>query len=92
MTHNRIKNDLSDIKLDDGDKIVIVVAKSMIILGAYTYVKELNEFHLDKIINKTTKYFYDKLPMITFVNERTYKLFAKKIREITKENYDAFLK
>ena len=28
--------------------------------------------------------------MVKFVDDRTYKLFAKRIREIDKENYDVF--
>lgn len=90
----RVKNDLPSIpqfELDDGDKIIMIVSQSLIVIGAYRYEKKSNTFILEKKINKNVTTIYEKLPMITFVNERTYKLFAKRLREIDEVNYKAFL-
>lgn len=86
-----ISNSLDNIQINDGDKVVIIVSQSMIVMGAYTYRAEGDMFVRDKEINKVVSLFYDKLPMIEFVNENTYKMFSKRLREIDEENYNAFL-
>ena len=86
-----IPNQLNDFLIEDKSKIIIIISKSLIVIGAYYYDKDQNAFILEKEINKTIIDFYEKLPMINFVNKRTYKLFSKKIREIDEENYNIFL-
>jgi hypothetical protein len=87
-----ISNSLDNISLCEGDKIIIIVSQSMIIVGAYIYNKEKNIFIRNKEINKVVSLFYDVLPMVEFINENTYKMFSKRLREIDQENYEAFLK
>jgi hypothetical protein len=86
-----IKNTLDNLELEDNDKIIIIISKSMNVIGAYKYKKEQNIFVREKEINKVISKFYDKLPMVEFVNENTYKMFSKRLREIDIENYNVFL-
>lgn len=86
-----IKNILDRIDIEDKSKVIIVVSKSMLVVGAYTYHKERGVFLLDKKIDLVISKFYDKLPMVEFVNDHTYKMFSKRLREIDKENYEVFL-
>lgn len=86
-----IANNLDNITIEDGDKAIIIVSKSLMVIGAYKYKKEQNIFVREKEINKVVSKFYEKLPMVAFVNENTYKMFSKRLRQINKEDYDAFL-
>lgn len=86
-----ISNALDYIELEDGDKVIVLVSQSMLVMGAYTYKKEPNIYVRDKEINKVISLFYDVLPMVEFVNEHTYKMFSKRLREIDEDNYKAFL-
>jgi 23S rRNA C2498 (ribose-2'-O)-methylase RlmM len=86
-----IANKLDKLSLEDKDKVIIIVSKSMNVIGAFRYNKEQDFFVREKEINKVISKFYDALPMVEFVTENTYKMFSKRLREITKEDYDAFL-
>ena len=86
-----IANSLDNISIEDGDKVIMTVSKSLMVIGAYKYKKEQNIFIREKEINKVVSKFYEKLPMVEFVNENTYKMFSKRLRQINKEDYDAFL-
>ena len=86
-----ISNSLDEIELEDKDKVIIIVSQSMVIMGAYEYNKEQNQFVREKEINKVVSLFYEKLPMIEFVNENTYRMFSKRLRKIDEENYKVFL-
>ena len=86
-----IANSLDNISIKDGDKVIMTVSKSLMVIGAYKYQKEQNIFVREKEINKVVSKFYEILPMVEFVNENTYKMFSKRLRQINKEDYDAFL-
>jgi len=86
-----IENHLDNLLLEDGSKVVIIVSKSMVIIGAYKYNEEQNRFVREKEINKVVSKFYERLPMVEFVNEHTYKMFSKRLREIDEENYNVFV-
>lgn len=85
-----ISNTLDNISLENNDKVIVIVSQSMLVMGAYVYNKDKNIFVRKKEINKVVSLFYDKLPMIEFVNENTYKMFSKRLREISEEDYNAF--
>jgi hypothetical protein len=86
-----IKNGLDRLALDDGDKVILIVSQSLVVAGAYRYKKEQDIFVREKEINKAVQKFYPKLPMVGFVNENTYKMFSKRLRQIDEDNYNAFL-
>ncbi|MCB9359244.1 hypothetical protein H6503_04895 [Candidatus Woesearchaeota archaeon] len=86
-----ISNQLDRIEIENGSKVIIIVARSLMIMGAYRYNKETDRFVREKEINKIVSEFYDDLPMVEFVNENTYKMFSKRLREIDEDNYNAFL-
>lgn len=72
----------------DNDSVVVFVAGTLNIVGAYTKKGD------SLILKKATKdpvdlrKFYDKLSIIKAIGERTYKVFAKKVKEITKADYE----
>lgn len=91
--------DLENVKIDylpilseKDDKFIIFVSQSLEIIGAYK--KEGEVMVLEKVPSKTLtiRDFYDKLSIITEITERTYKVFAKKAKEISKEDYELILK
>ncbi len=86
-----IMNSLDKLELEHDDKVIIIVSQSMVVIGAYRYNKESDRFVREKEINLAVDKFYETLPMVEFVNEHTYKMFSKRLREIDKENYEAFL-
>lgn len=91
MQTDIIKNDMDTLLLEDGSKVIIIVSKSMMIVGAYRYNEEQSIFIREKEINKVVSIFYERLPMVEFVNEHTYKMFSKRLREIDEENYNVFV-
>jgi len=86
-----IKNDLDKLELEDGAKVIVLVSQSMVVVGAYRYDKEQDRFVREKEINKVVSKFYEKLPMVEFVNDNTYKMFSKRLRDIDEDNYNAFI-
>ena len=86
-----IKNNLDNIEIEDKAKVIITVSQSLMVMGAYRYDKKQNIFIREKEINQVVSKFYEKLPMVEFVNENTYKMFSKRLREITKEDYETFM-
>ena len=54
--------------------------------GEYLFAKK------EAIKDITLREFYDKLSIITEVGPRTYKVFAKKIKEISKEDFENIVK
>ena len=87
-----IPNTQDAIEIEDESKVIITVSKSLVVMGAYKYNKEGNKFIREKEINLVVSKFYDDLPMVEFVNESTYRMFSKRLREIDKDNYEVFLK
>lgn len=78
------------IALDDGDTFLVFLAGTLEVLGVY--IKKDNGLILDKNIEgKKLSDLYGCFGMVSFVNERTYKMFAKRIREIEKEDIDNIL-
>jgi len=77
-----------DFELDNSSLLVIFISENLKILG--TYKKEGKLLKVIDVNKKelTLKDFYDKLSIISFVNDRTYKLFAKPIKEITEKDYE----
>lgn len=87
-----VKIDYMSAELDETDKVIVFVSETLKILGAY---KKKDEYLLAKKSAKkeiTLREFYDKLSIITEVGPRTYKVFAKKLKEITKEDYELIVK
>ncbi len=87
-SHEQIEIDYMPEETDKEDKFIIHISEIGIILGAY----RIND---EKLIAKELstkkpklKEFYEKLSFIDFVNDRTYKIFAKRLKEITKEDYE----
>ena len=74
------------------DKFIAFISQTMEIIGSYH--KEDDSMVLEKVPSKTltVKDFYDRLSIITEITERTYKMFAKKAREISKEDYEMIIK
>jgi hypothetical protein len=87
-----VKDDLENGVLNDGDLGILIVSKSLLVLGAYRYDKKQRLWLQQHPISKPVTEFYSKIPMIKFVSERTYKIFAKRLREVDKENFEPFLK
>ena len=76
------------IALTEGDSAVLYIAGTLHILGTYTFKEGV--FIQQKALGKPMQTFYDKLPMITDINERTYKFFAKRVREIDAKDFAVF--
>ncbi|MFT4304380.1 MAG: hypothetical protein ACMXYG_07475 [Candidatus Woesearchaeota archaeon] len=85
-----IDNKLDNLMIQDGSKVIIIVSQSMVVIGAYHYVLSSNRFVRDKEINTVITKFYEKLPMVEFVDESTYRMFSKRLREIDEQNFNAF--
>ena len=90
-SHAEVPNELTSNPIQDGDHAIIIVSNSLVVLGDYVYKAESNSFLLQKRIAKVVTQFYQSLPMVSFVNQKTYKLFVKRIRQIDKGDYDAFV-
>lgn len=76
------------IKLAEGDFSVVYIAGTLHVLGIYIYKNDT--FVQQKALGKPMQVFYERLPMITDINERTYKFFAKRVREIDAEDFAVF--
>ena len=89
---SRIKIDYASVDISDDDKIIVFVSESLNILG--TYKKAGEDLVVEKSSKKniSLKEFYDKLSIITEVGPRTYKVFAKKIKEISEKDYEEIIK
>lgn len=75
-------------EIEADDLLIVHVSEIGNMIGTY---KMRNEKLI--LIEKSSKElklkdFYSKFSFIEFVNTRTYKMFAKKMKEITKEDYD----
>ncbi len=74
--------------VDETDKLIVFVSETLKILGTY---ERKDDYLLSKKLTKkeiSLRDFYDKLSIITEVGPRTYKVFAKKLKEIEKTDYD----
>lgn len=85
---NNIKIDFLPTPLSNEDKIIVFVSESLKIIG--TYKKEEDFLAAERIFEKdiNLKDFYDKLSIVSKIGPRTYKIFAKKIKEISKKDYE----
>lgn len=77
------------IALNQDDKIIIFISKEMKIIGEYK--KEQDNLIQIKQINKNLKDYYDKFSFISYVNDRIYKKFSKRILEIKKQDYKSII-
>ena len=91
--------DLKEIKIDflpedvnDDDKFLVHVAELGIVIGAYKKLNETFVLENDFKTRPKLKDMYEKFSFIDFVNERTYKVFAKKLKLIYKEDYEMVIK
>ena len=81
-----IKIDYSPTELSETDKVIVFVSETLKIVGIY---QKKDDYLLSKRLTKkeiTLREFYDKLSIITEIGDRTYKVFAKKLKEITRED------
>ncbi|MFT4344191.1 MAG: hypothetical protein ACMXYE_05610 [Candidatus Woesearchaeota archaeon] len=76
------------VKPHENDEVVVISPVTHIVLGIYQFRN--NKLILLKTINQKVSFFYEKLPMVTDINERTYKLFAKVLREISRDDFIVF--
>jgi len=74
------------IELLEGDKLIVFIAGSMEVLGSYI-VSDNKAIIETKINDMKLSDFYDCFSFITEIGERTYKIFAKPVREISKDDY-----
>lgn len=89
---NNIKIDYTPEQINEDDKIIVFVSESLKILGSY---KKREDYLVAEKLAKnelTLKDFYEKLSIITEVGQRTYKVFAKKVKEISEEDYNMIMK
>ena len=86
---DKLKIDFSPVELKEDNNILVFISGTMDIIGKYNYVK--GYLLLDKVLDNNLKDFYGKLSFAKEVGPRTYKVFAKKIRELTKEDYDLII-
>ena len=87
-----IKIDYSPTELSETDKVIVFVSETLKIVGVY---QKKGDYLLSKKVSKkeiTLREFYDKLSIITEVGPRTYKVFAKKLKEIEKSDYENIIK
>ncbi len=82
-----IQIDYINEEVDEKDKFIVHVSGLGILSGAYRLKDDF--LIAEKLSEKKPRLseFYSKLSFIDFVNERTYKLFAKKIKQIIEEDY-----
>jgi hypothetical protein len=87
-----VKIDYSPTELSVDDKVIVFVSETLKILGIY---QKKDDYLLSKRLTKkeiTLREFYDKLSIITEIGPRTYKVFAKKLKEIEKSDYENIIK
>ncbi len=76
--------------IEDGESVLVFVGSDLTIIGPYT--KKHKELHAQRELTgkdlKSLKDFYGKISIVTFVGPRTYKVFSKKVKEITKEDFE----
>jgi hypothetical protein len=77
--------------LSNGDVFLVFLAGTLDVLGIYK--KKSDYLIIDKKIEgKKLSDFYSCFGCVGFVNERTYKMFAKRVKEIEKEDVKKILK
>lgn len=83
-----INIDYTPEKITSEDKIIVFVSETLKVVGTYKRVDD--NLIAEKLSTNdiTLKDFYDKLSIVTEITPRTYKLFAKKVKEIEKRDYD----
>ncbi len=79
-------------KLEYDDVFVVFVSGIMKVLGTY---KKLGKQLVGLKVAERERMpkmqdFYSELSIISFVNDRTYKVFAKPVKEITKADFELF--
>ena len=75
------------LELINEDVLLVFMAGTLEVLGIY--IKKRDNLILDKKIeNKKLSDFYSCISCVSFVNERTYKMFSKRVKEIEKEDID----
>lgn len=87
----KIKIDYLPIPDDNEDKFIIFTSQEMKLIGAYKKVDDYLIMEKMCIKDLTIRDFYTKLSIITEVSDRTYKVFAKKAKEISKEDYELLI-
>lgn len=88
---DRIEIDYLLVEIDKTDRMIVFVSGSLRILGAY---RKIDGFlAAEKPVGKemTLREFYGRLSIVREICPRSYKVFAKKIREITKDDYKTIL-
>lgn len=90
LDYEKIKIDYLPIISEADDKFIAFISKDLKVIGAYKKVGDLlvriKKIEVKKEINLRS--FYGKLSIVTEVGDRTYKVFAKKAKEISKEDYE----
>jgi hypothetical protein len=85
-----IKMDYLPEPIEDGESVLVFVGSDLVLVGAY--VKKGMELHAQMPIDKdkavALRLFYGKISIVTFEGPRTYKVFSKKAKEITKEDFE----
>ena len=84
----KIRIDYLPIPLSKDDKFIVFTSQEMKLIGAYKKVDEYLIMEKMCVKDLTIRDFYDKLSIITKITERTYKVFAKKAKEISKDDYE----
>lgn len=88
----KIRIDYLPITVEKDDKFIVFTSKELKIIGSYKKVDEYMIMENMCIKDLTIRDFYEKLSIITEVSDRTYKVFAKKAKEISKEDYELIVK
>ena len=77
-------------KLDEGDVFLVFVSGSLDVLGIYT--KDEDNLRIEnRIDDMKLSDFYECFSFVTFVNDRTYKMFSKRVKEISEKDYHNIL-
>ena len=78
----------------EGDLLVVFISRVLSVFGLYeksgSVLKPLKLFSDDQMPN--LRDFYGKLSFVDSIEPRTYKLFAKKTRKVSKEDFELFKK
>lgn len=72
--------------LEDDDKFLVFLSGDLIVLGIYH--KEKDKLILEKKLKGKLSDYYKYISSVETVGERTYKMFAKPVREIDISDFE----
>jgi len=89
---NKIKIDYLTEEVNDGDLLIVFISRLLSVIGTYTkqddHLIARRMFKAENMPN--LRDYYSKLSLIQFKGQRTYKIFSKKTKEITEQDFLLF--